>query len=133
MPPCVVEDILTRPDAVQFIDSTNPQDNKNLRPDDGGKTWTSKEPAAISVDLTPGTRVMGVTLTEVTGTDRAIITVFQNNAPVEETQEVPKEGVSILNGFYRLSIMLYDKRRYHVGHIDTFTRAVVFSCLLKYL
>jgi len=97
VPPCIIEDILARPDAVQFIDSTNPEDNKNLRTDDNGEKWTSKEPAAISVNLPPGTQVMGVYVTGVNRTDGAIITLVQNGIQVEKAEEVPKEGVSILD------------------------------------
>jgi len=105
--PCVEENMMARPNAEQFIDSTNPQDNPKLLPGDD-RVWTSEPDAGIVVTPDSPQRVMAVGFPDgVEGAKTVIVGLERNGKPVQQVEVDTSNRVSFLNALYRLSLRYY--------------------------
>lgn len=93
--PCKEEDLMRRPNAERFIDSTNPQESGKLVPDKSG-SWISEPNAAMSIAPNETVQVMRVEMQGVKGVDTIFIFFERNGIVVRQLEVEPnKDGVSI--------------------------------------
>lgn len=94
---------MTRPNAKEFIDSSNPEDNSKLLPDNT-ELWHSGPGEEAMFTITPDSPVlvMSTEIPKVVGATDVVITLLYKNDLVEQIKVDASESVSILKALHRL-------------------------------
>lgn len=96
------------PNALQSIDSSNPEFNKELLPGSNGLWSSPRETAVIKIMPEPPRQMMWMQMSNVSGAEYVLIQLVYNGTAFTQVKAPVTESVSILKALYRRLSLRYN-------------------------